>query len=108
MAAVPSFRLAFARSKLAGRGALSICVRPLTMHVTPTDRRSHLETAGGSPRVVIPGRLSPVAIFLLLWVSFWTFGGVTAMQTFWQSVSKGSPEWFLAFWLIGWVIGESL
>lgn len=78
------------------------------MRVTPTDRRSHFENGGGSPRVVIPGHLSPVAIFLLLWVSFWTFGGVEAIQTFWQSVGKGSPEWFLAFWLVGWVAGESL
>src|SRR2546427_226681 len=34
MAAVPSFRLVFERSKLTGRGGLSTCVRPIEASVT--------------------------------------------------------------------------
>ncbi|HEX3067413.1 MAG TPA: hypothetical protein VHX14_02480 [Thermoanaerobaculia bacterium] len=76
------------------------------MHVEPTRRISHFETAGGSPAVVIPGRLRLVAIFLLFWVSFWTYGGITTIRALRDSLNQGKPEWFLAVWLIGWSAGE--
>lgn len=76
------------------------------MQVDPTRRISRFESVGGSPAVVIPGRLRLVAIFLLFWVSFWTYGGITTIRALKDSLVQGKPDWFLAVWLIGWSAGE--
>jgi hypothetical protein len=67
---------------------------------------SRIEFDAGVTSIVIPGRPRLVGIFLLVWVSFWTVGGVSAMSTFAASVRRGEPVWFLALWLVGWTIGE--
>jgi len=44
-------------------------------------------------------------IFLPLWLTFWTFGGLKAMS--WVVEPRSSaPNAFIALWLVGWACGE--
>jgi hypothetical protein len=51
-----------------------------------------------------PRRSWGAVVFLGVWLTGWTFGGVSAFMAF---ASAGTvPRAFLAVWLLGWVVGE--
>ena len=70
------------------------------MRVTPPARKSQVESIGSASRVVIPGRIRPVAVFLLVWLSFWTYGGAVALS------NPTEIDLFLAVWLVAWFCAE--
>jgi len=43
-------------------------------------------------------------LFLPVWITVWTIGGVTAIK----ALLTGQAPGFLIFWLCGWVVGETL
>jgi hypothetical protein len=46
-----------------------------------------------------------ILIFLTVWLTGWTFGGVAAIYALAIHVN---PDPFLIFWLCGWIVGEAL
>jgi hypothetical protein len=42
-----------------------------------------------------------ILLFIPLWLSGWTYGGIVAISSL-----ISHPESFLAFWLVGWLFGE--
>jgi hypothetical protein len=52
-----------------------------------------------------PRRNITLWVFLSIWLSFWTFGGITSMI----AVATGHTDrGFISFWLVGWLVGEVL
>ncbi|MGD0722570.1 MAG: hypothetical protein ABR970_16155 [Roseiarcus sp.] len=63
--------------------------------------RFTVETVGGAERITIGAQRSVfVALFLIVWLGGWTFGGVAAMASFARHFQP-----FLLFWLCGWALG---
>jgi hypothetical protein len=63
--------------------------------------RFRKELIPGGYEFVIPARKNWFALlFLPVWLTFWTFGGLMAVMEFAQS-----HEPFLAVWLVGWLLG---
>jgi hypothetical protein len=67
--------------------------------------------------IVVPSQKNIfVGLFLAVWLSGWTVGGMTAFQTFmgwspvWSSggIHNSGGHAFLGFWLCGWLIGECI
>jgi len=44
-------------------------------------------------------------LFLPVWLSFWTFGGITALTVL---INGSNRDPFIVFWLCGWAVGETL
>ena len=44
-------------------------------------------------------------IFLPIWLTFWTIGGIAAFTAF---ITGANREPFLMFWLAGWLVGETM
>jgi hypothetical protein len=51
-----------------------------------------------------PRRMWGELVFLTVWLSFWTFGGIAALIAFMSAPWAGRA--FLGVWLCGWVFGE--
>lgn len=45
-------------------------------------------------------------IFLPVWLTFWTFGGIIAMRWIIYP-GPSTPRAFISLWLVGWVFGEA-
>ena len=73
-----------------------------TRYVEPGETRFRKEVGEGGELLRIPYRRSWfVLLFLPVWLTGWTIGGVAA---FVELLRTGEP--FLAVWLIGWLLGE--
>jgi hypothetical protein len=68
---------------------------------TLPEPRFAVEQVGGSEQIRVKARKQIfVLLFLPVWLTLWTMGGVTAVH---QLLETG--EWFLAFWLCAWAVG---
>lgn len=62
---------------------------------------------GTTPFVVAYSRKDWRAmLFLGVWLTFWTFGGLAAMGSLWASGGDIGGSVFLGIWLCGWTLGE--
>ena len=81
-----------------------------TRYVEPQEKRFISEHVDGVEQVRIPFRRNWFAlIFLCVWLTFWTMGGIVAggvllMSLFGQPSAGGQADPFLAVWLIFWAI----
>jgi hypothetical protein len=65
--------------------------------------RFTVETVDGSEQINIPPQRSVfIGLFLAVWLTGWTIGGVAAFVAFLKTQQP-----FLALWLCGWVAGEA-
>ena len=70
-------------------------------HVEPSAPRFRVEQEGGFEQIIIPARRNPfVLVFLSIWLTGWTMGGVVAIT---QLLTRF--DLFLVVWLIGWALG---
>ena len=65
--------------------------------------RHRSEDLGNRLRITIPSiKKWPMIIFLAIWLTLWSFGGIFAMS----AITRGKYEVFLILWLIIWFVGE--
>ncbi len=70
-----------------------------------SDRIEVTEGANNLGVRIGPRRNITLWVFLSIWLSFWTFGGITAMI----AVATGHEDRvFISLWLCGWLVGEVL
>lgn len=78
------------------------------------DERVSMEITGEGRVITIKAkRLWPIALFLLAWVSLWTFGGYEAVLRllgFLEDFKPGNLPFIIFFviWLTGWLAGEAI
>src|SRR5687768_10540763 len=74
------------------------------MVIQPSKPRYTISTEGGNLTVSCPPKRNwLVLLFLLGWLGAWTVGGISA---FTEVAKPGDHQAFMAFWLIGWAVGE--
>jgi hypothetical protein len=72
--------------------------------ISPYPMRSTVSDEAGSLRISIPMRRKPLLfLFFLVWLGGWTVGGIDTGR---QLLQRFNP--FLAFWMCGWVVGETM
>jgi hypothetical protein len=70
-------------------------------YVQPRPPRHRVAFVDGVEQVIVPARRNWFALpFLCVWLTFWTFGGITAMRELTREFQV-----FLAVWLIAWATG---
>jgi hypothetical protein len=69
--------------------------------VQPSEPRSSVSEEAEGVRISIPSKWSTVVVFLGVWLTFWTIGGVSAARSLQRHFNL-----FLCFWLAGWTVGE--
>jgi len=69
--------------------------------VQPSETRSSVSEEAEGVRISIPSKWSGVIVFLGVWLTFWTIGGVSAARSLQRHFNL-----FLCFWLAGWTVGE--
>jgi len=77
----------------------------------PEGSRLSVQWIDGQQTIVAPPQPRGAAavfltLFLLVWLALWTFGGLQVVRHL-VSGRTGDGEVFLAFWLIGWALGEA-
>jgi hypothetical protein len=77
------------------------------LHMTqiePEKPRYTIQQTGSSVVVSAPARRNwLILIFILVWLGGWTVGGAQAIP---QAIQPGEQQAFMAFWSIGWLLGE--
>ena len=69
--------------------------------VQPSETRSSVSEEAEGVRISIPSKWSAIIVFLGVWLTFWTIGGVSAARSLQRHFNL-----FLCFWLVGWTVGE--
>jgi hypothetical protein len=69
--------------------------------VQPSAARSSVSEEAEGVRISIPSKWSGVIVFLGVWLTFWTIGGMAAARSLQRHFNL-----FLCFWLVGWTVGE--
>jgi hypothetical protein len=69
-------------------------------------RVQRLPAASGIELCIFAKKEWSSLIFLPLWLTFWTFGGLTAMKWLIQP-GPSTPRAFIFLWLIAWALGEA-
>ena len=64
------------------------------------------EPVGGGIQVEIPAQRNWTILFFAAWLAMWTYGGRQAILQVLASAASKSMNWFLVFWLVGWLFGE--
>jgi hypothetical protein len=73
------------------------------MPITPASPVHSIEDLGDRLKIAIPARKQWLGmLFLLFWLTWWTFAGKSAWSGF---LNNGST--FLLLWLAGWCVGEA-
>jgi hypothetical protein len=86
----------------------AVVLNDTNVDVAPPLSGSRIEDLGESLNVRFrPRREWGVLIFLAFWLTFWTFGGISAFSQLSQAASWGERA-FLLVWLCAWVFGECL
>lgn len=73
----------------------------MTTVVQPGLPRCTVSEDLGGLRIVIPSKWNWSVLFLLVWISFWTWGGIFAVRGLLRHFNL-----FLCIWLIAWLFGE--
>lgn len=73
----------------------------MTTVVQPGLPRCTVSEDLGGLRIVIPSKWNWGVLFLLVWISFWTFGGIFAVRGLLRHFNL-----FLCIWLVAWLFGE--
>ena len=69
--------------------------------VQPFTPRSSVSEEAEGLRISIPSKWSCRLVFLAVWLTFWTIGGMSAAHSLQRHFNL-----FLCFWLVGWTAGE--
>lgn len=69
--------------------------------VQPSEPRSNVSEEAEGVRISIPSKWSAIIVFLGVWLTFWTIGGMSAARSLQRHFNL-----FLCFWLVGWMVGE--
>lgn len=70
-------------------------------YVTPRPPRHRVVVDGAGEVIVLTARRNWFALpFLSVWLTMWTFGGITAIGEVMREF-----QWFLCIWLVGWAAG---
>jgi hypothetical protein len=71
----------------------------------PRTRLQRLPTVSGTEFHILAKKDWSSLIFIPVWLAFWTFGGITAMN--WViHPGPSTPRAFITLWLAGWLLGE--
>ena len=71
----------------------------------PRSRLQRLPTVNGTELHILAKKDWGSLIFIPVWLSFWTFGGITAMKWL-VHPGPSTPRAFFALWLAFWFLGE--
>lgn len=67
----------------------------------PFPMRSEVSDLAGELQISIPPKRSWALLFFVVWLTFWTFGGMQAGRQLIKHFSL-----FLSIWMVGWAFGE--
>lgn len=74
------------------------------MRVEPSKPRYTIRSEAGVLSIACPPRRNwLLLLFLMAWLGGWTIAGTS---TFTEVTAPGEHQAFLAFWLVGWAVGE--
>jgi hypothetical protein len=72
----------------------------------PSDRIIRMPSVTSVEVHIVAKRVWSSLLFLPVWLTFWTFGGLMAMK--WVAHPKPStPRLFISIWLVDWAFGET-